>query len=114
MIIFKNLKNAPKGSFPYGMAVTGTPGGMITQELMIGVFSAKILNRRPDSFFIDPKTLLIMDTALGHLGMEVKEKYKAKNIDIMSIGGGLTSLLQFIDTYTNKSLKDRMRGFLET
>ena len=55
-----------------------------------------------------------MDTALGHLGEEVKEKYKAKNIDILSIGGSLTSLLQFNDTHINKSLKDRMRDFWET
>ena len=35
MIIFRNLKKAPKGTFPRGMTVTGTPGGTMTKVWMI-------------------------------------------------------------------------------
>ena len=76
MIIFRNLKKAPKGTFPCGMAVTGTPGGTMTKVLMVEQFLEKVLSRRPGAFFGNPKTLLIMDTAPGHLGDEVKEPFK--------------------------------------
>ena len=95
MIIIRNLQKASKCTFPAEMAVSGTIGGTITKVLMV----EKVLNRRPGAFFGNPKTLLIMDTAPDHLGDEVKEPLKEKNIDIMYIGGGLTSILQFIDTY---------------
>ena len=44
-----------------------------------------------------------MDADPAQLGDEVKEPFKEKNIDIMYIGGGLTSILQYIDTHINKS-----------
>ena len=81
------------------MAVTGTKGGMMPKVFVVEEFLEKVLNRRPGAFFGDPKTLLIMGTCPGHLGDEVKEPYKEENIDIMYVGGGLTSILHFIDTH---------------
>ena len=54
-----------------------------------------------------------MDTAPGHLGDEAKEPFKENNIDIMYIGGGLTSILQFIDTRINKCFKGKMKDMWE-
>ena len=48
----------------------------MTKVLMVEEFLEKVLNRRPGAFFGNPKTLLIMDTAPGHLGDEVKEPFK--------------------------------------
>ena len=75
----------------------------MTKVLMVEEFLEKVLNRRHGAFLGNAKTLLIMDTAPGHLGDEVKEPFKEKTIDIMYIGGGLTSILPFIDTHINKS-----------
>ena len=88
-------------------------GGTMIKEQMVVQFLAKLLNRRHGAFFGNPKTLLIMDTAAGHLGDEVKLSFKEKNIDILNIGGGLTSILQFIDTHVNKSLKSKARELWE-
>ena len=51
MLIFKNLKKAPKGKFPPGMAVLGSKGETMTQNFMVNTFSPKISKRRPGGFF---------------------------------------------------------------
>ena len=47
MIIFRNLQKAPIGTFPGGMAVTGTRGGTMTKVLMVEEFLEKVLDSRP-------------------------------------------------------------------
>ena len=54
MIIFKNLKKAPKGKFPPGMVVTGTKGGTMTRELMMASY-LKLFKGRPECFFEQKK-----------------------------------------------------------
>ena len=51
MLIFKNLKKAPKGKFPPGMAVLGSKGGTMTQNFMVNTFFPKIWKRQPGGFF---------------------------------------------------------------
>ena len=54
MIIFKNLKKAPKRKFPPGMIVTGTKDGTMTRELMMASY-LKLFKRRPECFFEQEK-----------------------------------------------------------
>ena len=71
-----------------------------------------------DSYFKDvwapyakqfQRTLLIMDKFAVHCMPEVISKLNSVNTDVLFIPGGLTHLLQPLDVYANKPMKDRMR-----
>ena len=70
LLIFKNLKNAPKGKFPPGMAVLGSKCGSITAGFFEHTFSPKVLARRPGGYFQAGNTLLVMDAATCHTRSE--------------------------------------------
>ena len=67
MLIFKNLKKAPKGKFPPGMAVLGSKGGTMKQTFMVNTFIPKTWKRRPGGFFNTGQSLLLMDSATCYL-----------------------------------------------
>ena len=47
-----------------------------------------------------------MDSAKSHLGDEVEQAFSHLNSNIKIIHGGMTPLLQFLDTHVNKPFKD--------
>ena len=111
LVIFKNLKKPPSGNFPSGMVVLGSKGGSMKQEFMLSSYIPKILSRRPGAFFSSHNlsTLLIMDSATSHTTDNVSEALEHCNIKSKIINGGLTPLIQFLDTHVNKSFKSAMR-----
>lgn len=108
MVIFKNLAKAPKGKFPKGMVIEGTKGGTMKRGIMKDCYGPQLWKKRPGSFFQQPKSLLIMDSAKSHLG-DVPEFFKSYNTECKIIDGGMTPLLQFIDTHVNKPFKDILK-----
>ena len=66
MVIFKNLKKAPKGKFPPGVVVAGSKGGSMTTKFLIKMNMLKCLNaaqggsstaKRPCSSWIKPRRI---------------------------------------------------------
>ena len=113
LIIFKNLTKAPKGKFPPGMVVLGTKGGSTTEQIMLDEYIPKVLVKRPGGFFNSLSTLLIMDSATSHKTEAVKEQLTEKKIGAKIIHGGLTPLIQYLDTHVNKSFKGNVRALWE-
>ena len=109
LIIFKNLVKPPKGKSPPGMVVLGTKGGTTTQGIMLKNYIPKILSKRTGGYFQRLSTLLILDSATSHTTEEVKAGLQEKKIDSKVIHGGLTPLLQYLDTHVNKSFKGNVR-----
>ena len=66
----------------------------------------RIWKRRPGWFFNTGKSILLMDSAKSHLGDEVEQAFTDVNSSIKIIHGGMTPLLQFLDTHVNKPFKD--------
>lgn len=109
MLIFKNLKKAPKGKFPTGMAVLGSKGGTMKQTFIVNTFIPKIWKRRPGGFFNTGQSLLLMDSATCHLNRGIPEALTACNTDYKYIDTGMTPLLQFLDSHINKPFKDGLK-----
>jgi len=64
---------------------------------------------RPPKFFKKP-AILIMDAHRAHLVSTVKSAFKQYNsTDVCIIPGGLTSILQMLDVYINRSFKCKLR-----
>ncbi|CAG8659205.1 5579_t:CDS:2 [Paraglomus occultum] len=55
------------------------------------------------------KSLLVLDSFVGHLTPSVKDKCQEMNTVLSVIPGGLTSVLQPLDVNINKPFKDRLR-----
>ena len=108
MVIFKNLTKGPKGNFPKGMAIESTKGGTMRRSIMQDRYGPELWRNRAGCFFQQSKSLLIMDSAKSHLG-DVPEFFKRYNTECKIIDGGMTPLLQFIDTHINKPFKDILK-----
>ena len=67
------------------------------------------LRKDQDVFFKQKKSLLIMDTARSHIGDEIGSTFQNLETDAKYVDGGMTPLLQFLDTHVNKSFKDRLK-----
>ena len=52
---------------------------------------------------------MLMVSAKSHLGDEVEKAFSDVNSDVDIIHGGMTPLLQFLDTHVNKPFKDGMK-----
>ena len=110
MLIFKNLKKAPKGKFPPGMSVMRSKGGTMTQNFMVSTFSTKIWKRRPGGFFNTGQSMLLMDSATCDLNGGIPEALTASNTNFKYIDTGMTPrLLQFLDSHVNKPFKDGLK-----
>ena len=92
MLIFKNLKKAPKGTYPPGMVIEGSKGGTMTRVMMLDKYNG-LFKKRPGCFFKQTKSLLIMDTARSHMGDEVGSAFQNLETDVKYIDGGMTPLL---------------------
>ena len=82
MIVFKNLKKAPKGTYPSGMLIKGSKGGTMTRDMMLHCFKKRQKKRQK-------KSLLIMDTARS-----VGSAFQTLETDAKYIDGRMTPLLQ--------------------
>ena len=109
MIIFKNFVKPPPEHFPPGVVVQSTKGGTATGELMANSYTNDLWRKRPGAFFQQPKSLLIMDSARADTTNEAAEALDGTNTKVEIIDGGMTPLLQFIDTRVNKPFKDHLR-----
>ena len=65
-----------------------------------------LLRKPPGAYFQQPKSLLIMDSARAHTSKEATDALGVTNTTAEIIDGGMTPLLQFIDTHINKPFKD--------
>ena len=92
--MFKNLVKATPGKHPAGMAALGSKGGG---------------GGGGGGGFNTGKSTLLMDSAKSHLGDEVEQGFTDVNNSIKIIHGGMTPLLQFLDTHVNKPFKDIMK-----
>ena len=51
-------------------------------------------------------SILLMDSPKNHIGDEVEQAFTGVNSSINIIHGGMTPLVQFLDTHVNKPFKD--------
>ena len=110
MIIFKSLVKPPSGKFPPRVMVQDTKGGTMTGELMAKTFANDLCCKRRGAYFQQPKSLLIMNSVRAHTSKEATDALGDTNTMTEIIDGGMTPLLQFIDTHINKPFKDHMRN----
>ena len=78
-------------------------------SIMKETYMKRIWKRRPGGFFNTAKCILLMDSAKSHLGDEVEQAFTDVNSSIKIIHGGMTPLLQFLNTHVNKPFKDIMK-----
>ena len=90
--------------------VQGTKGDTMTGELMAKTYANDLWRKRPGTYFQQPKSLLIMDSARAHTSKEATDALGVTNTTTEIIDGGMTPLLQFIDTHINKPFKDHLRN----
>ena len=90
------------------MVIGGTKGGTMRRSIMQHRYRPELWKNRPGCFFQQSNSLLIMDSAKSHLG-GVPESFKRYNTECKRIDGGMTPLLQFIDTHVNKPFKDILK-----
>ena len=57
------------------------------------------------------RSLLVLDSFKGHLVNSVKNRFVEKQTNIAVIPGGLTSKLQPLDVFINKSFKSKLRQY---
>ena len=110
MIIFKSLVKPPSGKFPPHVMVQDTKGGTMTGELMAKTFANDLCCKRSGAYFQQPKSLLIMNSVRAHTSKEATDELGDTNTMTEIIDGGMTPLLQFIDTHINKPFKDHLRN----
>ena len=78
-------------------------------SMMKETYVKRIWKRRPGGFFNTGKSILLMDSAKSHLGDEVEQAFTDVNSSIKIIHGGMTPLLQFLNTHVNKPFKEIMK-----
>ena len=88
------------------MAVLGSKGETMKRSMMKETYVKRIWKRRPGGFFNAGKFILLMDSPKSHLGDEVEQVFTGVNSSINIIHGGMTPLVQFLDTHVNKPFKD--------
>lgn len=111
MLIFKNLKKAPKPSqgktWPSNVFVTGTKGGSMNIELMY-LWNKEVWQKRPGYFYEskDQNALLIMDSFRAHIKKSLLKNLKrVHKTDVAIVPGGMTPLIQPLDVAINRSIK---------
>ena len=92
-----------------GWGVGGGRDNETFRSMMKETYVKRIWKRRPGGFFNTGKSILLMDSAKSHLGDEVEQAFTDVNSSIKIIHGGMTPLLQFLDTHVNKPFKDSMK-----
>ena len=104
MIIFRGLKKPPRGNFG-DVVVSASKGGSMTNEFMKSEYLQKVWKARPGSIF-KPSCVLTLDTARCHTHEDVKAEFEKEKTRLAYIPGGMTPLLQPLDSHLNKPFKD--------
>jgi hypothetical protein len=92
------------------MELHAHPKAWMSRELMLKWIS-NVLEPHCMKF---KRSLIIMDRFKVHLMPEVTKKLNEINADIILIPPGLTYMLQPLDIYVNKPIKDALRDKFET
>ena len=101
-IIFK-LAKVPRQIFPSGIIIRANKKGYSNTEEML-FWVENIWNQRA-SLSSNPRSLLVLDSFVGHLVDSVKNRLQEKNTNIVVISGRLTFKLQLLDISVVKTLK---------
>jgi hypothetical protein len=108
-VIFRNLKNIPKGKFPKDVVVQVASKGTMTSELM-NTWKREVWGKRPQGMF-KPKSLVVYDSATSHIKKTVLSSFRQHYItDVAVIPGGMTPLLQLADVSWNRPFKRLMKN----
>ena len=112
MLIFKGLKNVPRGDFPRDCFVAVSKGGSMTTDLMklwIRNVCPTVWQSRPVSIFRTP-AVLVMDRHRSHSHEPTVDDLKTRhNTSTELIPGGMTCVLQPCDVSWNRSMKSNVR-----
>ena len=90
--------------------VQGTKGGTMTGELMAETYPNDLWLKRPGSYFQQPKSLLMMDSARAQTSRKATYALGATNTTTEIIDSCMKPLLKFIDTHINKPFKNHLRN----
>jgi hypothetical protein len=108
MIIFKNLKNIPKGKFPQNVIIQVAKGGSMTSELM-NTWKREVWGARAGAIW-KPPSCLVYDSVSSHTKTATIASFKRHyNTTVAVIPGGMTPLLQPADSHWNKTFKSAMK-----
>ena len=108
MIIFKNLKNVPKGKFPNNVIIQVAKGGSMTSELM-NTWKREVCGARAGAIWKPPSSL-VYDSVSSHTRKATIASFKQHyNTTLAMIPGGMTPLLQPADSHWNKTFKSAMK-----
>ena len=108
MLIFKGLKNVPRGDFPRDCFVAVSKGGCRTTDLM-KLWMRNVWQSRPGSIFRTP-AVLVMDRHRSHSHESTVGDLKTRhNTSTELIPGGMTCVLQPCDVSWNRSMKSNVR-----
>jgi hypothetical protein len=108
MIIFKNLKNIPKGNFPKDVNIQVAKGGSMTAMLM-NTWKREVWSIRPGAIWKSP-SLLVYDSVSSHTKASILASFKRHyNTTVAVIPGGMTPLLQPADSHWNRPFKAMMK-----
>jgi DDE superfamily endonuclease len=105
LVIFKR-KTIPKENFSDRIIVEANPKGWINESTM-KIWLNKVWRRRPRSF-MNPPSILILDSCRAHLTENVKREIN-KYSKMAVIPAGLTKKLQPLDISVNRSFKSKLR-----
>lgn len=106
-IIFRG-KVVPKMKLPPNVMVSANSKACMNSAETL-LWHEKIWMKRKNAIF-EPKSLLILDAAPGHIKEEVKARFHSRQTLMAMIPGGLTKKLQALDIGVNKSFKTLLRG----
>jgi hypothetical protein len=103
MVIFKGLKDIPKGHFPNDVVVQVSEKGYMSFQMM------NEWKRRTDGPWRAP-SMIVLDSAPSRMKKTVSSSFKQHyNTHVAIIPGGMTPLLQPADVHWNKSFKSSMK-----
>ena len=112
MLIFRNLKNVPKGNFPRDCVIAVAKGGCMTTTLM-EKWTNEVWRSRAGSLFHTP-AVLVMDRHASHTQEATTTRLVTQqNTNVCFVPGSMTPLLQPCDATGNKPFKANIRRLWE-
>ncbi len=100
-VLFANLKRVPK-NLNQGAIVEVNKSGMWSKAIL-EEFIRKVILTRHNTKFKKRKTLPILNSFSGHLGLE--DIFKNQNLFIRYIPPGMIGILQVLDVFCNRSFQ---------
>ena len=107
MVVFKR-KTMPNGNFPAGVVIHVHPKGWMDDD-GTKLWFEKVWNTRPGAL-MRKNSLFIWDSFSCHITDKIKKLMRQHKTDLGVIPDGLTSQLQPLDVYLNKSFIDHTRA----